>query len=79
MCTTLNIAIFRNQQVMHSLRCNLYPNDSSLMVPTGIPPYVYLYQQQREIQQAIGRMLDVLLIRFSRLLDEKGVGDGAMT
>ncbi|OWZ11405.1 hypothetical protein PHMEG_00015577 [Phytophthora megakarya] len=48
------------------------------MVPTGIPPYVHLYQQPRETQQVIDRMPDVLLSDFSRLLDENGVGAGAM-
>ncbi|OWZ15368.1 hypothetical protein PHMEG_00010997 [Phytophthora megakarya] len=74
----LATAIFRDQQVMNSLRCKLDPNNSSPMVPTGIPPYVDLYQQQRETQQVIDCRPDVLLSGFSGLLDEKGVGAGAM-
>lgn len=70
--------IFRDRNLMDSLRCMLVSDTISMLVPTGIPPYIHLYQQQRETQRAVERMPDVLLSGFSKILDEKGISAGAL-
>ncbi|KAJ8569251.1 hypothetical protein ON010_g6009 [Phytophthora cinnamomi] len=71
-------AIFRDVNLMDSLKRKLVRDNMSSLVPTGIPPYIHLYEQQRETKKAIERMPDVLLSGISKLLDEKRVGTGAM-
>lgn len=71
--------IFTHDSLLHTLRAQLNLSNRSWTRPTGIPPFVKLYQQQISTQQAVERLPSVLFEGFSKMLDEKGISSNGIT
>lgn len=71
--------LFRNPSLISTLKNLVQTSNSPWMRSSGIPPHIYLYKQQHELQEAVDKLPNTLMDGFAKVIEDKGVGAGNIT